>query len=78
MKRILFSLLLMLLWGWLPGTVSAQELDCKVTVNYAQIQGTNVDVFQKLEETMSSFMNERAWTNEQYSSNERISCETII
>lgn len=78
MKRILFSLLLMLLWGWLPGTVCAQELNCKVTVNHAQIQGTNVDVFKSLEDVMSSFMNERTWTNEQYNASERISCSLLF
>ncbi len=74
MKRILFSLLLTILWAWKPGTVTAQELDCTVSINHAQIAGTNVDVFQSLEDAISSFMNERNWTNDQYNANERITC----
>lgn len=78
MKRIRFSLLSLFLWGWLPCTVAAQELDCKVTINHAQIQGTNVDVFKDLENAISEFMNERTWTNDQYSSSERISCALLL
>ena len=54
--------------------VSAQELDCKVTVNYSQIQGTNVQVFQTLENALTEFINNRRWTQAQYEPNERIRC----
>ncbi len=53
---------------------SAQEFDCKVTVNYSQIQGTNVQVFQTLETALSEFINNRRWTSAQYEPNERIRC----
>ncbi|WP_455587275.1 type IX secretion system protein PorD [Bacteroides sp.] len=57
-----------------PLMLSAQELDCKVTVNYSQIQGTNVQVFKTLETALTEFINERHWTQAQYEVNERIRC----
>lgn len=71
-----------LLWKWLgvwavasiPWLLSAQELDCKVAVNYSQIQGTNVQVFKTLETALTEFINERHWTQAQYEVNERIRC----
>ena len=60
---------------WLfPLFLSAQELDCKVTVNHAQVQGTNVQVFKTLETALTEFINERHWTQAQYEINERIRC----
>ena len=56
------------------GVMLAQELDCQVTVNHSQIQGTNVQVFKTLEKSLSDFINTRHWTQAQYASNERIRC----
>lgn len=55
-------------------TFSAQEIDCKVTVNHAQVQGTNVQVFKTFETALTEFINERHWTQAQYEINERIRC----
>lgn len=56
----------------------AQELNCNIVVNAAQIQGTNNQVFKTLEEALNSFVNERKWTHAQYSPNERIRCSMNI
>ena len=76
MNKVLLSFLF--IWMWIPYTVTAQELNCKVTVDFKQIQGTNTEVFQSLETSITSFMNERTWTNDQYTSNERISCALLL
>lgn len=52
----------------------AQELNCKVSINYAQIQGTNTQVFKTLETALKEFINDRKWTTAQYSVAERITC----
>lgn len=57
-----------------PLLLSAQELDCKVTINHSQIQGTNVQVFKTLETALTEFINDRHWTQAQYEVNERIRC----
>lgn len=58
--------------------LSAQELDARVTVNHQQVQGTNVSVFEQLENSLSEFINDRQWTNMQYQRNERIRCNFNI
>ena len=53
---------------------TAQELNCKFTVNYSQIQGTSTQVFTTLENALMEFINTRRWTQAQYEVNERIRC----
>ena len=57
---------------------NAQELNARIVVNHSQIQGTDVSVFENLQETIEKFMNERQWTNAQYRRNERINCNFNI
>lgn len=56
----------------------SQELNATVKVNYSQIQGTDVSVFESLEQTLTRFINERQWTNLQFRQNERIPCSFNI
>lgn len=58
--------------------VEAQELNATIRINHAQIQGTDVSVFENLEETLTRFVNERQWTNLQFQKNERINCTFSI
>lgn len=67
---------LMLLWRALPA--SAQELNCEVTVNTDQVQGTNTSVFQTLQEAITEYMNTTHFTNDQYATNERIDCRLFF
>ena len=59
-------------------TLQAQELDARVTVNHSQVEGTNVSVFEQLEERLTDFINQRQWTDLQFKKNERISCNFSI
>jgi hypothetical protein len=56
----------------------ANELNCKVTVNSDQIAGTSKSVFTTLEKSITEFMNERQWTDHEYSVEERIECSMMI
>ena len=58
--------------------IHAQELNAKITINHNQIQGTDVSVFQNLEQTLNQFVNEKQWTNMQFQKNERINCNFNI
>ena len=42
-----------------PATADAQELQAKITVNHAQIEGTDASVFDNLQHTLEQFVNER-------------------
>ena len=58
--------------------LKAQELQAKVTINHAQIQGTDVSVFESLQQTMEQFLNDQQWTALQFQKNERIVCNFNI
>lgn len=59
-------------------TSFAQELQVKVNINHSQIQGSDVSVFENLQQTMEQFVNERQWTDLQFQKNERIVCSLNI
>ena len=57
-----------------PATLAAQELQAKITINHAQISGTEKSVFDNLQHTLEQFVNDRQWTHLQFQKNERIQC----
>lgn len=59
-------------------SVVAQELRCNVSISAAQIQGANKNVFQTLQADLYEFMNNRKWTNDTYTQEERIECNIFI
>ena len=61
-----------------PSAISAQELQAKITINHAQISGTEKGVFDNLQQTLQHFVNNRQWTHLQFQKNERIICNFNI
>ena len=59
-------------------TSFAQELQVKVNINHSQIQGSDVSVFENLQQTVEQFVNERQWTDLQFQKNECIVCSFNI
>ncbi len=75
MKRLLIFLTL----NFLTLNFIGQELNCQVKINYSQIQGTtNKQIFDQLEKAIFEFMNNKKWTKEIYTTNERIDCSVFI
>lgn len=70
-NRLLY---IIVFWAVVVWKAAAQELNCKVTVNHSQIQGTSTQVFTTLENALTEFVNTRRWTQAQYEVNERIRC----
>ena len=58
--------------------IKAQELNAKITINHAQIQGTDNAVFDNLQQSLEQFVNDRQWTNLRFQKNERINCNFNI
>ncbi len=57
----------------------SQELNCQVTVNSTQIQGTTEkQVFDQVQKAVFEFMNNTKWTKDNYTTNERIDCSILI
>lgn len=74
MKKIiavLFSCVVML-------SVSAQELNCQITVNSGAIQTSDKKIFETLQQSLFEFVNHRRWTNDNYMQHERIECSMLI
>lgn len=60
-------------------TLKAQELNCQVTINYNQIQGTvERQVFDQMQKVVYEFMNNTKWGKDVYSVQERLDCSILI
>ena len=77
LKRLLFAIAAILL-AIAHADTYAQELNCQVTVDYSQVQGTNTSVFTTLQEAIADYINTRKWTNAQFSPNEKIECKFFL
>lgn len=77
MKRIYFFFLFFLMVVVLTNG-SAQELNCTLRVNSDQIQGSNKEVFNTLQKSLTEFINNRRWTDLTYTTSERIECSMNI
>jgi hypothetical protein len=58
--------------------VTAQELYCKVQIQYQQIQGVDPSVFEEMEKAIFEFMNNRKWSGTNFQLNERIEATLIF
>ncbi len=59
-------------------SLTAQELRCNVSVNASRITGVNQNQFRTMQMDLYDFLNNRKWTNHNYSNNERIECSFNI
>jgi hypothetical protein len=62
----------------IPLFASAQELNCKVTINADQIQTSDRAIFRDMERAIAQFMNSRKWTTDSYKNHERINCSLFL
>lgn len=59
--------------------VNAQELQARVSVNASRISSAvDKKVFQTLQSSLHTFLNNRKWTNEVFQPNERIVCNFLL
>ncbi len=77
MRKIAFIVVLGLLsFALLP--LSAQEINCTVTINTDQIEGTNKQVYATLKAGIEEYMNHNRWTNMTIAEHEKIECSMLI
>lgn len=69
---------ILLLFFLFSAGLFGQEFRCNVQVNSSQIQGTNKQVFQTLQNAIYEFMNNRVWTDHVYTMEERIECNLLF
>ena len=58
--------------------LSAQELRCNISISAQKIQGANRTMFETMQSDLYEFMNNRKWTDQKYSMDERIECSFFI
>ncbi|MBI9042060.1 DUF4835 family protein [Lutibacter sp.] len=58
--------------------LSAQELNCTITVNADKIPGSNKQIFKTLENSLNEFVNQKRWTKFSYKLQERINCNLTL
>ena len=75
MKRLLIILFVFLSGGM---SLSAQEMNCIVNVSAPQIEGTDKRVFETLQNAIFEFVNNRKWSDYNFSIEERIECTILI
>ncbi len=58
--------------------VQAQELNCNVTINAEQVQTSDRQIFEDMENAFESFLNDNQWSPDAFEGFERINCNIII
>jgi hypothetical protein len=77
-RYIAMRKLLIILFILFAGNISAQELNCRVQVVSQQIQGVERRIFETLQTSIFEFMNNRKWTDDNFTTDERIECSIMI
>jgi hypothetical protein len=57
---------------------SAQELNCRVNVNFSQLAGNEFGFLSDLREEIEQYLNGRSWTDDRFEEFERIGCSVQI
>jgi len=73
MRKIVFAIAI-LCCSWL----SAQELNCTVTINSDKIEGSNKQVYETLKASIEEYMNQTKWTKMSFRDAEKIECSMLI
>jgi len=58
--------------GW------AQEFNCKVSIRHDKITNVDPSVFANMEKALTGFINSHKWSNDDFSTNEKIDCTIFI
>ena len=71
--KFIFVFLLFISW-----LAHGQELKCRVVVNAQQIAASERAIFTEMENAFAQFVNDRKWTDDEFSIEERINCNIIL
>ncbi|MDO6739849.1 MULTISPECIES: DUF4835 family protein [Polaribacter] len=74
MRKIIFLFALFLI----TSNINSQELNCLVNINYDQISGSNRQVFETLQKSLTEFVNQTKWTNRVVQTEEKVDCAMNI
>lgn len=69
---------LVMIAGVFSIAANSQELNCTVEINSDQVEGTNTEIFNTLQEAINEYMNSTKFSNAQISANEKIDCRLFF
>ncbi|MEO0341039.1 MAG: DUF4835 family protein, partial [Bacteroidota bacterium] len=75
MNRFYYLIGLLVFSFW---SLSAQELTVNVRINTQKLQTVDPAVFETLERTITDFMNNTQWTDQEFAPEERIECNILL
>ena len=77
MRKAIYITALLVITFVNPAT--SQELQARISVNASRISSTvDKKIFQTLQSSLQTFLNNRKWTNEVFATNERIVCNFLL
>ena len=59
-------------------SAQAQELNCRVSINYRQLSGSGFTFLDELRTLVAQYLNRNTWTDDRFLSEERIECNIQI
>lgn len=74
MRKIFLLILISLVFR----VVSAQELNCMISVVSQQVQGSNREIYDNMQKAMMEFVNNQNWTDHIFKEEERIQCQLMF
>lgn len=74
----MIRILILFLIICIPSFVKSQEFNCQISVNSAQVEGSEKQIFNTLQTELYEFVNNRKWTNYVYKTEERLECSIMI
>lgn len=72
------GLLFFVLFLFFSFVSAAGELSCNVTINTVSIQTTNKQVYESMRKSITEFLNNTKWTDDEFQNNEKIECNFYI
>lgn len=74
MRKLFLFILISLVFR----VVSAQELNCMISVVSQQVQGSNREIYDNMQKAMMEFVNNQNWTDHIFKEEERIQCQLMF
>lgn len=75
MRKIIVFIIVFL---FIATPLFSQELRCNVTVSASKIKGANQNLFRTMQADLYEFMNNRKWTDNVFTYDEKIRCNILI
>ncbi len=74
----IYRYLLLIILLWATERVKSQEIIATVTINTPKLQVADPKIFKSLKNAMTEFINNRKWSNDEYTQDEKIDLSIVL